>query len=383
MGFFTAPSIVWGPGAVEQLSALGAREALVLVDPAVHRRGGSLRAVEELEKADTHVTVLHDVEVGPTVASVERLRAAAGPAVPDWIVAIGGGSTIDTAKALWARLARPDVPLAEVTPLLELGLRSRCRLAVLPTTGGSGSEATWTSHLLADDGRFLEIASRELVPDWAILDPKLLLSLPPRQTAETGADALAHALEALASEWASPFSDALARHAIALLVPALPRSYRRGDDLDLRAEVQAGATLGGLAVSNAQYGVAHALAHALGAATRRPHGALVAALLPAALEFNFPSARDRYQALAPVLGASSVQSRGALAERLRQLWRTLELPLTLSEAGVDREMLAGRRDRVIESAHRSPGSVSNPRVPSPDELGRLLDAATAGTPVDV
>ncbi len=382
-GFFTAPSIVWGPGAIEQLSALGAKEVLLLVDREVHRHGGERRTEEELAKTGTHVVRYTEIDAEPTLASVERARAAIGSLAPDWIVAVGGGSTIDTAKALWIRLARPDLSLTDVTPLLELGLRSRIRCAALPTTGGSGSEATWSIHLTDDAGRPVEIASRELVPDWAVLDPAPTLTLSARRTAETGADAIAHALEAIASEWANPFADAAARQALAILVPVLPKVVRRGDDVGLRGEVQIAATLAGLAVSNAQYGVAHALARALGSALRRPHGSLVAALLPYVLEFNFPVARDRYQPLGSLLGAASVQSRGALAERIRQLWRSVDLPLTLGAAGVDAASLAPVREGVIAAAHRSPGAVANPRVPSPEELGRLLDAAVAGSVVDL
>ena len=382
LGFFTAPSIVWGPGAIEQLSALGAKEVLLVVDREVHRHGGERRTEEELAKTGTHVVRFSEVEVEPTLASVERARASIGSLAPDWIVAVGGGSTIDTAKALWIRLARPEIALAEVSPLLELGLRRRIRFAALPTTGGSGSEATWSIHLADEGGRPLEIASRELVPDWAILDPGPSGTLPARPTAESAADAVAHAFEAIASEWSNPFADAAARQALAILVPLLPKVVRRGDDPGLRGEAQIAATLAGLAVSNAQYGVAHALAHALGAALHRPHAALVAALLPYAVEFNFPVARDRFQPLGSLLGPSSVQSRGALAERLRQLWRSVDLPLTLGAAGVDADALARVRDRVLAEAHRSPGAVANPRVPSPEELGRLLDVARTGAPVD-
>lgn len=381
LGFFTGPSLVWGPGALEQLSALGAREALVVVDPNVHRREGELRVVEELRKTETSVTVYADVEVEPTVASVERAAAATRGVGADWIVAVGGGSTLDTAKALWIRRARPDLAWSAITPLVELGLRRTARFAALPTTSGSGSEATWTAHLRGDDGNLLEVASRELVPDWAILDPQLVAPLPPAETATTGADALAHALEAVASAWAGPFSDAAARYAVGRLVAMLPRVVRHGDDLVARAEVQAAASLAGLAVSNSSYGVVHALAHALGAALGRPHARLVAAFLPFGLEFNFPSARDRYEPLAPALGAASLQSRGALGERMRELARSLGLPTSLSEAGIDPGVLAPVRERVIAAAHRSPGAMANPRVPSVEELGRLLDAAVAGTPV--
>ena len=380
-GIFTSPQVAWGPGAIEQLSDLGARRALLLVDPKLATAVRVQRVVEELGKGGAETRTVSGVPGEPSLESVERLVAAATEMRPDWIVAIGGGSTIDSGKALWIRYAQPTVPLDTVSPLTELRLRATAHFAALPTTCGSGSESTWVAHLHGPGSRFIEIASRELAPDWALLDPTFLTSLPVDVRASTGADAVAHALEAVASNWANPFTDALAHRALASALPALARVRRHPEDDELAGTLQIAACQAGLAVANAQVGVAHALAYALGAEFHRPHALLAAALLPYATEFNYPSSRDAYALLAPTFGSGAGHLRTALSEKLRQVWEAAGLPKTLVEAGISADRLRGVRDAVAQRASVSPGAVSNPRVPTPEELGKLLDAAATGAAV--
>ncbi|HXQ93807.1 MAG TPA: iron-containing alcohol dehydrogenase [Thermoplasmata archaeon] len=380
-GIFTSPQIAWGPGAIEQLADLGARRAFLVVDAKLASSVRVQRVSEELAKGGAGVRTVAEVTGEPTFDSVDRLVPVVTEARPDWIVAIGGGSTIDTAKALWIRYAQPALALSTVTPLTELRLRASARFAALPTTCGSGSEVTWVAHLNGPDSRFVEVASRELAPDWALLDPTFLATLSPEIRASTGADAVAHALEAVASNWANPFSDALAHRALAAAMPALARVRNHPEDDELAGTLQIAACQAGLAVANSQVGVGHALAHALGAEFRRPHGLLVAALLPYVTEFNYPSARDAYAVLAPVFGSGAGHLRTALSDRLRSVWASAGLPKTLVEAGIPADRLAGARESIAQRASASPGAVSNPRVPTPEELGRLLDAAATGAAV--
>jgi alcohol dehydrogenase class IV len=381
-GVFSAPRIVAGAGAIEVLSGLGALRPLVVVDPAVARSTGARRVVEELEKPDgAVVTAISDVSVEPTVTDVERAVPAVRAASPDLIVAVGGGSAIDTAKALWVRFVRPEVALETITPLVDLGLRSRTSFVAIPTTSGSGSEATWTSELRAEDGRPVDLATRELVPEWALLDASLAESAPPSVRADAAADLLGHAIEALGSEWANAFSDAAGRDALATALTVLPKLARHPDDYDGRAALHHAATLAGLAASNAQVGVAHALARALRPSTGLSHGRLVGILLPYATEFNYPSARDRYARLAGPLGPPIAPNRSALAERLRAVLGPLGIPKTLADAGVDRLRADGGRAAAVAHAARTPAAIANPRVPSEDELARLLDAAWTGAAV--
>jgi alcohol dehydrogenase class IV len=381
LGFYTVPRIALGPGALQQLSALDARRVLVVLDPAVAPTLPARRALEELRKMEGTVETVVIPPGEPTVQTIEGLAGAVRSTPPDWIVGIGGGSALDTAKCLWIRCAHPDLPMASITPLTELSVRDRTHLAAVPTTVGSGSEVSWVAHLHADDGGFLEVASRELVPDWAVVEPSFALSLPPKLAAETAADAIAHALEAAVSEWANPFTDAHARAALSVGLPGLARVGRKLDD-ELREALLYASTQAGIAASNAQVGLAHALAHALSTEFPLPHGRLVAAVLPYVVEFNFPSARERYGALGPSVGAALVQNRYGLSGALRSAGELAGLPKTLIDAGIPVHALEVALDRIVPRALRMPGVASNPRIPSASEAARLLRAAASGAPVD-
>jgi alcohol dehydrogenase class IV len=372
MGFFTSPRICVGPGSVEQLSSLGVRRALLLVDPAVADAEGDRRIREELQKDGAQVAVSKAVRIAPTIESLDAGTRAASDFAPDWIVAVGGGSTIDTAKGVWVRYARPDLDLPTLTPLIDLRLRDRARMVAIPTTSGSGSEATWMAHFSDASGHPVELASRELIPDWALLDPTLPATMPATVAIDSGLDALAHALEALASSWATPFSDGLAREAIATLTRGLPEVLDHPDDFELRLPLHAAATMAGLALSNAQSGLVHAIAHAIGPPTGLSHGRLVAILLPWVLEFNFPAAREAYSSLGGVLGAPAIQQATPFAEWFRRLNARLGVPPTLSAAGVDVRALLDRLPEWLPDVQRATSFGANPRIPSPEELTMLL-----------
>ncbi|MCI4367836.1 MAG: iron-containing alcohol dehydrogenase [Thermoplasmata archaeon] len=383
MGFFTAPRVAFGPGATGQLTGLGIQRALVVADPAIVSGDPLHRVLEELGKVDATIEVFEAVLRGAPLSSVEAGVVRARSFRPDTIIAVGGGSAIDTAKGVWVGFASPETPLGEITPLLELDLRRTTRMIAVPTTGGSGAEATWTVRFRSDDGTAgVEMSSRELVADWALLDPSFTLSLPPKATAEAGAELIGLALEALASEWANPFSDALARSAIAASLPALPRAVRHPDNVDARSTLLHSATMAGMAAANSQVGVAQALAQSLGDVFPIPYGRLVAALLPYVLEFNHPVARERYSTLGPSLGSAATQHRTSLSERVRAAWEPSGLPRTLAAAGIPAEELRAKLPVVVDRAARTPAALGNPRVPSREELTRLVTAALEGSAVD-
>lgn len=381
MGFHTAPRIAFGPGAIEQLTGIGIRRALLVVDPAVAPGAPTARVREELAKVEASVEIFDHIAFPPGRAAVEAGAERAKGVRPDTIVALGGGSTIETAKGIWVAYARPDVPLDQVTPLHELDLRRTARFVAIPTTGGSGAEAAWTVRLRQDGGPAVDLSSRELVADWALLDPAFSVSLPPRPTAETSAEALSRALEALASEWSNPFSDAFARAAVASILPALPRAVKHPEDLEPRAALLYAASMAGIAAANAQLGVGEALAQAIGDDLLLPHGRLLAALLPYVVEFNHPVAREKYSSLAFAVGPGATQHRTGLSERLRSVWESVGLPKTLAQAGAPAEELRARAPAIVERAARTPAALGNPRVASKAELAQLLIAAIDGAPV--
>ncbi|HYA58422.1 MAG TPA: iron-containing alcohol dehydrogenase [Thermoplasmata archaeon] len=377
-GFFTAPRIAWGTGAIEQLSGLSARKAVVVVDPALAPRDFPKRVVEELKKSETSVELLPAPEVPDSTPGVERLAERLRAHGPDWIVAVGGGRTIDGAKAARLLLERPGVTLGTVTPLLDLPDPFRARLAAVPTTSGSGSEASGTVDLWTADGVPFEIAHRALTPDWALVDPASAASLSAELLLDGALETAAQAFEAYLSAWSNPYSDALAVDAFTTVLARLPHALRWSDDPDAKAALHYAATAAGLASSNAQRGVGHALARALVRPTDRSYGRLLGLLLPHLLEFDRPSARERIEALSAATNREENGSRVPLPNRLARLYDTFQVPGTLAAAGVDRPRVEAARTAIVSNALRSPAVLANPRVPSAADLEGLLDRLLGG-----
>jgi len=380
-GFFTSPRIAFGPGAVEQLSGLGARRAYLVVDAAVAHLQGHRRVVEELAKSETVVEVF---EAGPEVDrldSVGELSKRLTDFAPDWLVAIGGGRTLDAAKAARLGFERPDLSLSALTPVFELPDPPRCRLVAIPTTSGSGSEASWSVDLRSTEGELLELAHRSLVPDWAIVDEGFADSLSNDLRRDGAVEALGQAVEAYLSAWANPFSDALALSVARTVLERLPHALRWSDDPDAKEALHGAATLAGLAASNAQRGVAHALARALVGPTGLPYAHLLGIVLPYALDFDHPSARDRLETLGASVRRPDENSPLPIAARIRKFNENVRLPNDLKAAGILPEQLEEQRGSIVARALRLPGVLANPRVPSAPELEALLTSVMVGATV--
>jgi alcohol dehydrogenase class IV len=373
-GFFLSPRIAWGTGALEQLSGLGSTRAFVLVDPTVARADGHRRVVEELEKSDTATTVELASETPQEVSAVERLFEALRSTPPDTLIAVGGGRTMDAVKALRFRLGHPDLRLTALPPLLDPPAGSPIGLVAVPTTSGSGAEASWTSDLRGVDGVPIEIADRSFIPDWAVVDPAFAASLPVDRVLDGAAETQTLGCEAFLSAWANPFSDALALDAITTVVQRLPHAIRWSDDPEARAALHYAATSAGLAASNAQRGLAHALARALEGPTGLAYGRLLGIALPSVLEFDHPSARDRLESLGHRVAMPDDRAAIPFAQRVRRMFDQLHFPSSIRAAGGSMDGWDDRRSPVIAQAVRSPAVLANPRVPSATEVGQLLDA---------
>ena len=376
MGFFTNPKIAFGTGALEQLAALAPRSVVVLVSPSLARLDPVRRLVDWLTEFATAPVLIQGSGEAPTLAEVDRLVGALTGA-PDLLVAVGGGSVIDAAKGVRARLLRPDIELTQWTPLTELPTGPGTRLAAIPSTSGSGSEMSGSSQLLTPDGDTLEVSHRSLMADWAMVDPEFSRSLPSGEAMATGFETVAHALEALASEWANPFADAFARDALAVGLPALGRLGRQPRDLEARAAMHYAASRAGLAAANSSYGLAHAWARALlPEAPGAGYARLLAVALPTVIEYNFPSKRDVYEGVLPLFPSEGVsESFGA---RIGGLARQLGLPTDLRGIAADPDSLRSSRERAVRRVLASTATVANPRVPSASEAGRLFDSMVNG-----
>jgi acetaldehyde dehydrogenase/alcohol dehydrogenase len=398
--WFRVPSDTYfNTGAIESLRAQKAGSAVIVTDAGTERRG----VVEEVRRhlAADDVRVFAGVEPEPTEEQVRAGVALLGDAPPDLIVAVGGGSVIDAAKAMRLFHENPALTMRELTlPFLDArkrvahypdSARHQIRLAALPTTAGTGSEVS-PAAVLTHGGRKLTLVDYSLVPDVAIVDPRLTLTLPPAMTADTGVDALTHALEAYVSIFASPFTDAFCLQAMHLILDALPRAVADGGDLDARTDMANAATIAGLAFSNAFVGVNHALAHAVGARFGVAHGRANGLFLPHVLRYN--AAIPRKFMPAPGYGAyvvphkmaqaawvlglggrTEATARDRLFDRVDELLREVGMPAKAADAGIDAAAYRAALPELVRDAFRDASLRTNPRMPLLEELWGLLDAA--------
>ncbi|MDE1835340.1 MAG: iron-containing alcohol dehydrogenase [Euryarchaeota archaeon] len=385
MWFFTAPKIVFGAGAIEFLASLPTKKAMIVCDRFLAEQGTYKPVQEQLEKAGASVKVFGEVEPEPHITTVSSGLKIARAFEPDTIVGLGGGSAMDMAKAIYALYERPDLTIYDLTPIVDLNLGKKARLIQVPTTSGTGAETTWATIITeGEGGRKLELAHRDLIAQWAVLDPMFPSSMPPKLTADTGADALAHSIESISSQWSNPFSDAMGMKAVDTIFRYLPKAVK-GQPVpsEVREELHLAAAMAGLSFGNAQIGIGHALGHAFGSVFKVPHGRTVGLFLPYHIEFNFAAARDKFARLSPVLGDSTVRNARDLSAKVRSLWDQIGMSKTIPEATkVTEKEFEEKLPELVERADSSTGLVANARVPTSQELERILRAAWSGAPVD-
>lgn len=349
--FSCKTKILAGTGAVSTLGTLGCRRLFLVTDP-YFMKDGTARRVAEAAKARTY-EIFDGVEPDPSVELAARGAARVREFQPDLIVALGGGSALDCAKAFSY-------------------FGGGCTLAAIPTTSGSGSEVT-DFAILAHDGVKHPLVDAKLQPDYAILDDDLLKNLPKSLIADSGFDVLAHALEACGGKNGGWFTDCLARESFRLAFDTLPKSFC--GDQSVRLDLHKAASMAGLAFNQAGLGICHALSHALGGAFHVPHGRLNAILLPAVLEINAPHAPEKYAALARHAGFSASSDTMAirgLKNGLLKLRRELQLPQTLAQAGVDMTRLRNQEQQIITAALADPCCDTNPVKPEAHMLRQVL-----------
>jgi alcohol dehydrogenase class IV len=385
MWFFRSPEVVFGEGALERLSEVQGRCALIVTDATIVDLGLSAPVCARLEAAGLDVRLFAEVEPDPSLDLVRRGAALARECSPDWIVGLGGGSCLDAAKAIWVGYERPDLEPDAIGPVGTLGLRQKARLVAIPTTSGTGAEVTWPIVLTdTAERRKLSVGHPENTPDLAIVDPALVRDLPPSLTAETGLDVLTHAIEGYTCTWANDFSDGLCLQAARMVFEYLPRAYRHGaQDPLAREKMHNAATLAGLGFGNAMAALAHALGHALGAVLHLPHGRMVGLCLPYTVEFTGGGdAPTRYAELARGLGLSCTDDSAAtvLAAAVRDLARSVEQPLCLRDSGIGDEAFAAALDDLTAAALMDSTIILGQRYPSEEEVRRLLICTHCGDP---
>jgi alcohol dehydrogenase class IV len=330
------------------------------------------------------ILVIDQVEPDPSLETVRQGAARLCEFAPQWIIALGGGSVMDAAKAMWILYERPEFEPQAINPIEPLGLRAKARLAAIPTTTGTGSEATWAIVLTdSTERRKLGLGSREALPDLAILDPEIVAELPARLTADTGLDALTHAVEGFTSTFHNDFSDGLCLQAARLVFEYLPACFRDGADLEARSHLQNAATIAGLGFGNSMAALAHGMGHALGAVFHTPHGRAVSLFLPYTIEYcvGDQDTPTRYAPLAHFLdlpAEDEVQAAASLARAVRELQDAVGQPRTLAALGITAAELENELDLLVANAMNDSQTVMSTRIPDEHDLRRMFLAAFSG-----
>ncbi|HIP96302.1 MAG TPA: iron-containing alcohol dehydrogenase [Anaerolineae bacterium] len=387
MWYFNSPEVVYGEDALSHLDTLRGERAFVVTDPTILKLGFVDVVKGHLHAAGMQVAVFAEVEPEPSLQTVRRGAEVMRNFAPDWIVGLGGGSSMDAAKAMWILYERPELDPAEINPFVELGLRQKARLITIPTTSGTGAEATWGIVLTDTQGRRkLALGAREVLADVAIVDPVLVMDLPSQITADTGMDALTHAVEGYTSAWHNDFCDGLCLKAIQLVFEYLPRAYANGgEDPEAREKMHNGACIAGLGFGNSMAALAHALGHALGGVFHVPHGRAVGLFLPYTIEFAVRGGETRYAEIARFLGLPAddeAEGAASLVKAVRDLARRIDQPLTIRDLGITQEDFEANLSRLVANADTDTQMITSTRVPSTEQSEQLFRYAYEGKEID-
>ena len=384
--FINPTKLCSGKSAVDnlayELEILGARHPMILSD----------RMLEKIGTLDLVLDALSDVTVGriftdiPRDSSIETVNRIAGEYRDfqcDALVALGGGSVLDTAKGVRLLIAQDADDLLDLMGCECIPRGRQVPFVAIPTTAGTGSEATSVAVIRNPALNIkMEYISQQLLPDTAILDPRMTVTLPPRITASTGMDTLCHAIEAYSCQQKNPVSDAYAVAAIELVRDNLIRAVRFGSSKEARMAMANASFLAGASFSNSMVGVIHAIGHALGAICHIPHGDAMNILLPAGMMFNRKVCRDTYSRLLLYLAGPEVYEKTPVSKRAdctiahvirlqKKLHRMTGLPITLKEAGADPALFP----EVAKTALNDGAVIVNPRQVTYEAVIRILEVS--------
>ena len=401
---FTLPRDLYhGKGALEALKDFEGKKAIVCVGGGSMKRNGFLdRAVNYLKEAGMEVELFEGIEPDPSVETVMKGAAVMEKFQPDWIVAMGGGSPIDAAKAMWIKYEYPEITFEEMCKVFGIPkLRKKARFCAIPSTSGTATEVTAFS-IITDYQKGIKypIADFEITPDIAIVDPDLAETMPVKLVAHTGMDAMTHAIEAYVSTANCNYTDPLAIHAIEMIQANLVKSYN--GDMACRDDMHDAQCLAGQAFSNALLGIVHSMAHKTGAAFVDQgghiiHGAANAMYLPKVIAFNAKdeTAKKRYGVIADYMhlgGNNDDEKVELLIAYLRKMNDDLNIPHSINHYGADglpaetgfvpEDVFLQRVEEIAANAIDDACTGSNPRIPTQEEMVKLLKACYYDSEVD-
>lgn len=385
--YYSPPKIVTGAGCAAALGdeavALGGKSVVIVTDKVLHQKTNCVTdALASLKSAGLEAEIFDDVEPDPMVSTAERCAEFASSVGPDVIVGLGGGSSMDVAKAAAAVLGN-EVPLHQMWGMGNVP-KHGLPMILLPTTSGTGSEVTPNSIMtdVKPDGSHMKrgIVSPHIIANTAIVDPLLTVTAPPAITASTGMDALTHAIETYVSKSAQPMTLPLAMEAITLIGKNLRRAVANGSDLEARRNMAYASMIAGLAFANGLLGGVHAIAMAMGGQFGVAHGVANALMLPYVMEFNEMAVTGKFAGVAQALGEqvsglSERDSAHRATVAVHRLVDDLGLPHTLDDVNIPTEAIPGLAEESFGN-QRLLGN--NPRSATLENIVKILERAATG-----
>jgi len=398
MWFFYSPNIIYGEDALNFLENITGEKCFIITDKVLEELGYLKILTDKLDKLGKQYKIFTEVKPDPHSEDVLKARDLCISYAPDLILALGGGSVMDTAKVVWELYEFPDTTLDDIHPfrrdLYDMGKKSK--LVAIPTTSGTGSETTNVSVVSKFDNniwkKYLYI-HKGLVPTYAIVDPIFPEGMPPKLTVNTAFDALSHAIEGIASLWKNDVSDALALKAIEFIFKYLPIAYKDGKNKEARDKMHLAGTIAGLAFGNSQVHIGHTMAHSWGGIFHTPHGEGCGIMLNYATQYilNDPAGADEtidiYAKLAKQLGwakwdVDNKQAAYSVIDKIKELQKTCNASTTLKDTGVSREDLDKNLDALVSLCFEDASSVLAPRSAGAPDLKSLYTYAYEGKDVD-
>lgn len=373
--FKITTQIKFGQGALEYLKCLNGQKVFIVTDPFMVKSGMILQVTDRLEEGSYEV--FSDVVPDPPMELVTKGVEAVLAFKPNAMIALGGGSSIDAAKAIMDFSKK-------------IGHLNDMTFIAIPTTSGTGSEVTSFAVITdKEKGVKYPLVSDSLLPDVAILEPELVKSVPPAIVADTGMDVLTHAVEAYVSTAATDFSDALAQKAVELVFLYLKRSYEHSDDLEAKEKMHNASCLAGLAFNLASLGINHAIAHNIGGKLHIPHGRTNALLLPYVIEYNanidgfnpseYTVAAKKYARLAKLIGLQGAHTRALVknfVSEILKLQKEMNMPATLRDCKVTKEQINELKQEIAKGALEDACILTNPRTATTGDVLEILHHIT-------
>lgn len=389
MWTFSCPFIAYGDNALEYLGQITGDKAFIVTDKNIVKLGLVKRVTDQLDAKGMAWEIFDEVEPEPSLLTIKKGGIAVNKYLPQWVIGVGGGSCMDAAKAIILMLARPDLEPDAFIASDTYNFRAKSRLMAIPTTSGTGSEATW-AIVLTDTiyQRKVGLGTTECMPDVAILDPEMVTGMPPKITADTGMDVLCHGIEGYTSTWGTTLTAGPGLIAVRRFFEYLVKAYQDGSNLEARREMMYAATLAGMSFGNAMAGLGHSTGHALGAIFHVPHGRAVGLFLPYTMEYLINGSDEttaKYAEIGRFCGLGSGNDKEcakALVAKIRSLAGEISQPQSVRECGIDQAAYKSAIPDLVDRAINEVMTITVTRVPDTQDLEKIFLYAYEGKSID-